>query len=646
MTINQSEKVSFIWNCADILRGHYKQGEYGKVILPLMLLRRMDCALADSKELLIEKNAKWEADGIENRDKLLKSISEVKFYNISLYDFEKLASDPNNILSNFMNYLDGYSDDVKDIVENFKFREQVHQLHKKRILYPLIQKFLSLDLHPTRVSNIEMGYIFEEILRRFSEMSNDTAGEHYSPREAISLLVGIVMTGDKDALDKKGKIKTVYDPTCGTGGMLSTSEAFIEKYYPHITLELFGQELNDESYAIAKADMLIKGYDSDNIKLGDTLINDQLEKKRFHYMFSNPPYGTSWGSQSQTIKQEAAQLGFDGRFGAGTPRTSDGSLLFLQHMISKMRADGSRIGIILNGSPLFTGDAGSGESNIRKWLLEKDLVEAIIALPEDLFYNTGITTYIWILDNTKEEQRKGKIQLIDATGYKEKLKKALGNKRNIITSEQIKDIISLYEKFENNGTTSKIFPNTEFFYKKITVERPLRRSFEITDDAIDNMKKLKQWNDFSNDEQKEISKAAAILNNMKWSCQKDFFALVKTEITMKWTAKLEALLINAFGKTDETAELVLDKNGKPQADTSLRDTERVPYNKDINEYMKEEVLPHVPDAWVDESKTTIGCEINFNRYFYKYTPLRSLEEVQSDLKTTEAKIQALLNGMV
>lgn len=569
--VNFQEKANFIWQVADdILRGNFKQHEYGDVILPFVVLRRLDCVLNGSKDEIIKTYEKYKKDLDEEQVKpILLKTSGKNFYNISQYDLSRLVQDSKNIERNFNNYVNGFSKNVRDILENFQIDKIVTKLTKNDLLFQLVDKFTEIDLHPQKVSNHEMGYIFEELIRKFSEMSNETAGEHYTPREVIRLMVNLLFAEHKDELQGKGLIRTIFDPACGTGGMLTIAKEHIhQKINPDLDVLMFGQEINEQTYAIAKSDFLVMGEDADNIRQKSSFNEDQFRGHRFNYMLSNPPFGVSWKKEQKFIQSESEDP--NGRFFAGLPRVSDGALLFLQHMISKMDDSGSRIAIIFNGSPLFTGDAGSGESNIRKWIIENDWLEAIVALPTELFYNTGIATYIWIVTNRKPERRKGKVQLINAVDYYQKMRKSLGNKRNYITDEQIEDITNIYTSF-TEGENCRIFDNEDFGYTKVTVERPT---------------------------------------------------------------------------VSENGKIQKDKLGNPKPDSSLRDYEKIPLKDDIAEYFKREVLPHVSDAWMDRNKDKIGYEISFNKYFYKYQKLRSLEDIKKDILALEKETEGLLNEVL
>ncbi len=578
--MNQQNLSSFIWSVADLLRGDYKQSEYGKVILPFTVLRRLDCVLEPTKDAVLKEKEKREAAKI-NPEPFLKKKSKQHFYNTSPLDIKKLMGDQDHIRENLFSYIESFSDSVRDIFECFEFHTQVERLAKANLLYLVTEKFANIDLHPQFVTNAQMGLVFEELIRKFAELSNETAGEHFTPREVIRLMVNLLFIEDDDALTKPGIVRSLYDPTAGTGGMLSVAEEHLSGQNPDARLVMYGQELNGESYAICKADMLIKGQDISKIIHGNTLSDDGLPGEHFDYMLSNPPFGVEWKKIQKEITKEHKQDGFNGRFGPGLPRVSDGSLLFLMHLISKMRPakdGGSRFGIVLNGSPLFTGNAGSGESEIRRYVLENDLLEAIIGLPTDMFYNTGISTYIWIVSNRKPKHRKGKVQLIDASGMWQKMRKSLGSKRKELSSEHIEEITRLFgnaKKATTGGTPiSRIFKTTDFGYQTITVERPER------------------------DEDGNIVKETK-------------------------------------GK----------RKGQPKIDTKLRDTEDVPLSEDIDEYFQREVLPHVPDAWIDHDKTKIGYEIPFNRHFYVFKPPRELDEIDAELKGVTDKIVAMIGEL-
>lgn len=587
---NFREKANFIWSIADLLRGHYKQADYGKVILPFAVLRRLDMVLEPTKKQVLEAYKKHKDKKPEILEPILNGITKVKFHNHSKFDFNELAKDHNNVAANLRNYINGFSISAKEIIEYFSFEDQIKKLDEYDLLYLVIRRFVEAKDRFEVSEPMEMGYTFEELIRKFAEISNETAGEHFTPREVIRLMVNLLFANDKDILRKEGIVKTLYDPACGTGGMLSIADEYLHDLNPGARLELFGQEINPESYAICKSDMLIKGQNPANIKFGNSFSQDGLEDEKFDYMLSNPPFGVDWKKAQKYIKDEYDNKGFAGRFGAGLPSISDGSLLFLQHMISKMKQNGkngSRLAIVFNGSPLFSGGAGSGPSNIRKWIIENDWLEAIIAMPDQLFYNTGISTYFWIVTDRKKQDRKDKIQLINATGgdweegdknnpFYIKMMPSLGNKRKEIGDgkdgkpDQIKTITEIYEAFEE-GPYCKIFSNADFGYQRITVERP---------------------------------------------------------------------------KKNEKGEIEKDNKGKPIPDADLRDFENVPLKKDVEGYFKKEVLPHLPDAWIDHSKTKIGYEINFTKYFYKYKPLRSLEEIRKDILALEEETDGMIKEVI
>ena len=657
---------SFVWSIAEILRGDFKQSEYGKVILPFVVLRRLDCLLEGSKGAILDA-AKTLPDGVDDatRDMILFGAagSNIKVYNLSRFTFDKLrGQDPRQLHDNLVDYITKFSGNVRDIfLDKFLFTDQLKRLKDGGILWSVFERLCEIDLHPDRVSNIEMGYLFEELIRRFSEISNETAGEHFTPREVIRLIVDLLIANDDEKLTGRGIIRQVYDPACGTGGMLALTEEALKDFNDAIRVELFGQELNGESFGICKSDMLVTGHDPEQIAFGNTLTQDAHADRRFHYMLSNPPYGVDWKKYQDPIKAEAENLGMDGRFGAGTPRISDGQFLFLQHMISKMRDDeiGSRIGIVMNGSPLFTGGAGSGESEIRRWMLENDWVEAILALPTDLFYNTGIQTYVWLLTNRKPAHRQGKVQLIDASGERfwKSMRKSLGSKRREITDEARAEIVRLYAGFLNGesgeGDVSRIFDTADFGYREIRVERPLKLNFQVNPERLDRLADQKPY--ARQDEADRAAIEAALqtigyqLFTSREALEKALSKALKAK-GLKIGAPIKKAILAALSERDEEADICTGTDGKPEADTDLRDHELVPLSEDWRDYMKREVLPFVPDAWVDESHRDtrdkqvgrVGYEINFNRYFYQYVPPRPLEEIDAELKALEAEIAGLL----
>lgn len=661
--INFQDKVNFIWSIAELLRGPYKKEQYGDVILPMAVLRRFDCVLAATKQEVLERYEALKKSGLQNMDPVLNRISKQEFNNTSKYDFEKLLADPDNIANNLRNYINGFSKNAREIIEHFDFDKQITKLNDNNLLYLVVSEFNKIDLHPNVVSNTEMGYIFEELIRRFSE--HGEAGDHYTPREVIRLMVNILLNEDNEELTQPGLVVTVYDCCAGTGGMLSVAEQYLKELNPGIQVELFGQEINPQSFSICKSDMLIKGQNADNIILGDSFTEDGHRGRTFRYMLTNPPFGVEWKKAEKFIREEYEKEGYNGRFGAGLPRISDGSLLFLQHLISKMKQDekGSRIAIIFNGSPLFTGDAGSGESEIRRWIIENDMLEGIIALPDQLFYNTGISTYIWIVTNRKNNDpmkgpvRTGKIQLVNAVDFYQKMRKSLGNKRNEITEEQIKEITRIYGEFKENEYC-KIFDNEDFGYQKIVVERPLRLNFQVTEERINNLynettfKKLaesrkkgaaglKEIEEGKKIQQQIIETLRTMDSTILYKNRDEFTKVLKKafkDSDIRLDSALLKAILSALSEKDETADICVDSKGNPEPDPDLRDTENVPLKEDIHEYFEREVKPHVPDAWIDETKTKIGYEIPFTRHFYKYQPLRPSEEIMREIRELEQSI--------
>jgi len=637
--------AAFIWSVADLLRGDYKQSDYGKVVLPFTLLRRLDCVLESTKaDVLAEYEGKKSREG--SLYPFLIRRSKQSFYNTSPFDFQKLLGDPNNIKANLASYINGFSDNARDIFERYDFETQIERLDGANLLFKVVQKFAAIDLHPNVIGNADMGLIFEWLIRKFAELSNETAGEHYTPREVIRLMVNLLFIADDDALTKPGIVRSVYDPTAGTGGMLSIAEEHLRNLNPDSRLVVFGQELNPESYAICKADMLIKGQDVANIIFGNTLSNDGHVGRTFDYMLSNPPFGVEWKKVEDAVRKEAKKK-FEGRFGAGLPRVSDGSLLFLLHLLSKMRPveqGGSRIGIVFNGSPLFTGGAGSGESDIRKWIIENDWLEAIIALPTDMFYNTGIATYVWVLTNHKKPERRSKIQLVNATEFYQKMRKSLGSKRKELSDDDITRIVRLYGEDEDNEH-SKIFDNEDFGYSTITVERPLRLNFQASPVRIAKLSEVNALAKANGDLSKLNAALAKLDSSRVYKNREEFlkdFKKVAASMELGLTAAQLKAVWQALSEPDETADVCTDRHGKPEPDPNLRDTENVPLKDDIETYFRREVLPHVPDAWIDYDKTKVGYEIPFNRHFYKYTPPRSLEAIDADLQKVNAEIMRML----
>jgi type I restriction enzyme M protein len=687
--------AAFIWSIAELLRGDFKQSEYGKIVLPFTILRRLDCLLETTKQDVLDAAADLpdEMDD-QMRMTILSDVAQAggQIYNQSQFTFASLRQqDAEQLRANLVDYLTGFSPNVRDIfIKKFKFTEILKDLDDKGSLWMVFDRFSQLPIHPDEVSNLEMGYLFEELIRRFSEISNETAGEHFTPREVVHLLVDLLLANDDDALSGKSIIRRVYDPACGTGGMLSVAEEAMKAMNPGLNVDLFGQELNGESYAICKSDMLVKGHDASRIAFGNTLTQDAHPHDTFHYMLSNPPYGVDWKKYADVIREERDEQGDEGRFVGGLPRISDGQFLFLQHMISKMRHDenGSRIGIVMNGSPLFTGGSGSGESEIRRWLMEDDLVEAIIALPTDIFYNTGIQTYIWILTNRKAAPRRGKVQLIDASSARfwQAMRKSLGSKRRAIGDDARAEIVRIYGEYLNGdagyGDVSKILKTTDFGYREIRVERPLKLKIEVTLDKLNALVTpvpeingaahldIKAFQDVLKcktdaqatfllewlmDKAKANDRAGTV-----WMSRDAFIAELEAatkdneDVTGKLPKPMVTAIVSYFGDSDEDAEVCLDAKGNVEADAKLRDHELVPLGEVWDAYVARAVTPFVPDAWVDLSHTDpsdggvgrVGYEINFNRYFYQYVPPRPLAEIDAELKTLETEIAGLLKEVV
>lgn len=645
---NFSSIASFIWSVADLLRGDFKQSEYGRVILPLTVLRRIECVLEPTRQSVLDEIK------VHKKSKLplqpfLEKASGLSFYNTTSLSLDKLGT--NDTKSNLETYIESFSENVSDIFKNFNFQDMIDRLSKADLLFLVCGKFASIDLHPKVVDNHTMGLVFEELIRKFAESSNETAGEHFTPRDIVTLTTSLVFTFEKN-LNSPGIIRSVYDPTAGTGGFLSSSTEYIHELNPKAKNANFGQELNGESYAICKADMLIKGQDVKNIKLGNTLSDDQHSDKKFDYLLSNPPFGVEWKKVEKQVIDEHKKLGFKGRFGAGLPRVSDGSLLFLLHLISKMNPPsegGSRIGIILNGSPLFTGSAGSGESEIRRFVLENDLLEAIVALPTDMFYNTGIATYIWILSNHKEKERLGKVQLINANSdeFCDKMRKSLGSKRKHLNEKQIDAIVKLYGNFQETKF-SKIFKTTDFGYRKITVERPLKLSFFPQDEI--KITSLKEDSNFLKLPMKEQDVVLQTLASLKPKYDDREKFLSDLSLRQNLSTAQEKMIVKYIGEQDENAKVCKNAKGEIEPDSDLRDTENVPLTENVEEYFRQEVLPHVPEAWIDKTKIdekdkqvgVVGYEIPFNRHFYEYKPPRDLKEIDADLDQVTKEILQLL----
>jgi type I restriction enzyme M protein len=698
MSGNFSSTAAFLWSVADLLRGDFKQSQYGRIILPFTLLRRLECVLENTKPSVLTMYDTVKDKPIEAQDKILTHAAKLSFYNTSKMDLNKLGE--TGVAQNLECYVQSFSPNAREIFEHFDFFNTIDKLEEADLLYKVAKRFATTDLHPDVVDNHNMGLVFEELIRRFAESSNETAGEHFTPRDIVRLTTSLVFCNDDDLLTQSGLVRSIYDPTAGTGGFLSSGMEYVHELNDKAALSAFGQELNPESYAICKADMLIKGQKVDNIKLGNTLSNDQLTTDKFDYMLSNPPFGVDWKKVQKGIVEEHKDKGFEGRFGAGLPRVSDGSLLFLMHLISKMRSHnkdqntGSRIGIILNGSPLFTGGAGSGESEIRRYVLENDLLEAIIALPTDMFYNTGIATYIWVLSNHKSAQRKGKVQLINASKERAKkggrgvgrasarqsvdglkpnlqenifytaMRKSLGSKRRVLTEESIETIVKTYGQFEANDF-SKIFDYQDFGYRRITVERPLKLAFYPRDiSKVEALCEDKAWHKIDEVLQQSILEALAEFTEEKILSRNSFQNQLSQHVgrtsvrqkhsIQKISAAQHKLIAKHLAEQDETAETCLFESGKqkgqPEPNPDLRDNENIPLKQSVQDYFKREVLPHVPDAWIDETKVDskdgevgiVGYEIPFNRHFYVYQPPRALEDIDADLDAVSADIMKLL----
>ncbi|HAS6303070.1 TPA: N-6 DNA methylase [Vibrio vulnificus] len=670
---NFSSTAAFLWSVADLLRGDFKQSQYGRIILPFTLLRRLECVLEATKPDVLAKYEAVKAMPIEAQDKLLTHAAQLSFYNTSKMDLNRLGE--TGVASNLESYIQSFSPNAREIFEHFDFFNTIDKLEEADLLYKVAKRFATTDLHPNSISNYGMGLVFEELIRRFAESSNETAGEHFTPRDIVELTTSLLFANEEE-LTSSGLVRSIYDPTAGTGGFLSSGMEYVHNLNDKASLSAFGQELNPESYAICKADMLIKGQKVDNIKLGNTLSNDQLRTEKFDYMLSNPPFGVDWKKIQKFINDEHNEKGFEGRFGAGLPRVSDGSLLFLMHLVSKMRPiseGGSRIGIILNGSPLFTGGAGSGESEIRRYILENDLLEAIVALPTDMFYNTGIATYVWVLSSHKPVNRKGKVQLINASKERAKtggrgrsgggeiegndehvfyaaMRKSLGSKRKELTPEAIDTIVQTYGQFAENEF-SKIFDYKEFGYRRITVERPLKLAIYPKDEhRLEALQADKAWGKLGESVKNAVLEALASFSEEKLLSRDAFLkAFIDKMNGIKLTAAQQKLIVKHLGEHDDEAEVCKTK-GKVEANPDLRDNENVPLTETVDEYFAREVLPHVPDAWIDTKKTdeldgevgVVGYEIPFNRHFYVYEPPRALEAIDADLDSVSAEIMQLL----
>ena len=668
MPPNFSSTANEIWAVADLLRGDFKQSQYGRIILPFALLRRLECVLAPTKDAVIAKLPAVAKMPVEAQEKLLLREAKQHFYNTSPMNLSSLGS--SDTAANLEKYVQSFSPDAREIFEHFKFLDFVHLLDDANLLYLIVQRFAAWDLSPKAIDNYHMGLVFEELIRKFAESSNETAGEHFTPRDIVRLTTALVFIEDDDLLTLAGIVRSIYDPTGGTGGMISSGMEYVHELNPKARLAPFGQELNPESYAICKADMLIKGQDVSKIRLGNTLSDDQLAGLFFDYMLSNPPFGVDWKKIQKIINDEYLQKGYAGRFGPGLPRVSDGSLLFLLHLVSKMRPlekgkdgtmqGGSRIGIILNGSPLFTGGAGSGESEIRRHLLENDLVEAIVALPTDMFYNTGIATYIWILSNHKPVHRKGIVQLIHAVDCSEKMRKSLGSKRKVLSEDHISGITRLFATAAAHEPApgdlplrSKLFPTTAFGYRRITVERPLQLRFDPRNpEKVASLTADPGWQKIDPADRFALLGALDGIQETYLSrsaFHKDLSAKLKST-SSKLSPLCSKLLQKHLGEHDDDAKVCKDAKGNIEPNPDLRDNENFPLGEDIREYFAREVTPHVPLAWIDETKRDdkdgeIGCigyEIPFNRHFYTYSPPRPLDAIDAELAGVTGEIQALL----
>lgn len=662
--------VSLIWNIAEILRGDYKEHEYGDVVLPFTVLTRLDSVLIDTKQAVLD----IKATSVPNQIKELQyaKATGYPFWNTSNFTLKTLLNDADNLEQNLTYYVQAFAPAAREIMEAYNFYNMIERLDRAHLLYHVLSEFTSakVNLHPDVVSNDQMGNIFEELIRRFSELSNETAGEHFTPREVISLMVNLLFNPEEDInrLCTDGAMASLYDPGVGTGGMLSTAAQHVNDLNESARLEVYGQELNPQTYAVAKSDIMIKGERQERIYLGNSLTDDKTAGMRFDYMLCNPPFGVNWKKYADPILDEAERKGYQGRFGAGTPRVSDGSFLFLQHMISKMKpydpkdlvnGAGTRIGIVFNGSPLFTGGAGQGESEIRRWILENDWLEAIIALPDQMFYNTGILTYIWVLSNKKERHRKNKVQLIDATQYFQRMRKPLGEKRKELTEANIADITRIYGAFQETEE-SKIFETEDFAYHEVVVERPLRLSFQATPDAIEALKQAKPFTGLATsrkrteparteeiDAGKRVQNAIiAILEALDaervYLNRDEFTDLIRESIKERGEKiGIAALrkIVAELGTKNPDADICVDTKGNPEPDADLRDTEQIPFREDIEAYFQREVIPYAPDAWIDHDKTKVGYEIPFTRYFYKYEELGDPVETLAEIQTLSASIQ-------
>ena len=641
---SHAEKVNFIWSIKEVLRDHYRRHQYGEVILPFCVLRRLDCVLAPTKNDVLVKAATISGD-LDSHADLLAHTAKQPFYNASRFSFATLLGDQHNITANVHDFINGFSPNTRDALEKFGLPRHVDKMGEAGILYMVVQRFAAIDLHPDVVSNLDMGYIYEELIRVTADLSNEEAGEHFTPREVIQLMVNILFS-DEDKLLTKGRIATVYDPACGTGGMLSVAEEQLREINPSAKLHLFGQEIQPESYAVCRSDMLLKGQDASRIVFGDSFTQDGFAGERFDYMLANPPFGKDWKTIEKDLKRERDQLGMSGRFGAGLPPTSDGQILFLEQMISKMRPPeegGSRIGIVFNGSPLFSGDAGSGMSEIRRWIIENDWLEAIIGLPDQLFYNTGIFSYVWVVSNRKRPERQGYVQLIDARELYAKMRKSLGNKRNELLDQHIAEIVSIYESCID-GDRSRVLPNEAFGFRKVVVERPLRVHFDVTKAAVEALVEAKPVQALEESEAATLADGLQSLVGSSYPTSGGLEAAM-TPVLAKLTkapAPLRKAVLAACMVRDPEAEPLRGANGALEPDPDLRDTEDIPLTDEVDEFIAREVSPFASDAWVDASKTKVGYEIPFTKLFYKYVPPRPLEEIDAEIKASQRRILELL----
>ena len=659
------ETVSFIWNVANLIRDTFKRGEYADVILPFTVLRRVDCVIRPTQDAVRKQYLDLHGK-IDNLDPLLRKTSGVAFYNTSKFNFDRLLDDHANIYSNFMAYYNAFSDEMREeVLDNFKFRNVIEDLNKNNLLYMVIERFSNVNLHPSELSNHEMGYVFEELIRKFNEANNENPGEHFTPREIIRLMVDLMFVTEDEKLKQSNIISSIYDPCCGTGGMLTIAKERILEKNPTADVHLFGQELNQKTYAVTKSDMLMlnpDGVDAARIQQGSSLSKDAFQNEKFHYLIANPPYGKNWDMDKKDVTAEHAE-GERGRFAPGLPRSSDGQMLFMLSLLSKMRPvskGGSRVAIVMNGSPLFTGDANGGESEIRRYIFENDLLETLVAVPEQIFYNTGIATYIWILTNRKADHRKGKVQLIDASGedFWKPMRKSLGDKRREMDESHIAKVLETYHAYEDNTDVSKVYPNSYFGYRKVTVDRPLQLNVQTSAERMDRLENEKQFTKLDESEQLAYRNMLEALPSKLYMSRDEFVKDLMAEAKsrgLKVPATLKKAILNALGERDANAEVCKDNKGKPEADSNLRDTERVPLDVDIDDYMDIEVLPHVPDAWVNTSKSgldkvtgevgKVGYEINFNRYFYVYTPPRPLEEIEGEILQLQKEINDLMGQL-